>query len=94
MKEISCYDKETKRSEAKEDYSEEIPEDDGGEHSYFFSLLVVCSPSSRVARRLTKCDLCGAALIWVAGWLARNSAQVILPLYTALTNRRKRVEGS
>ena len=36
VKEISCYDKKTKRSEAKEGYSEEIPEDDGSEHSYFF----------------------------------------------------------
>ena len=43
---------------------------------------------------MTKCDLQGAQLLFgLLARLARNSAQVILTLYTTLTNSRKREEG-
>ena len=59
-----------------------------------FSLLFVCSASNEVVPVVTKCDLRVAQLLFgLRRWLARNSAQVILPLYMALTNIRKIEEG-
>ena len=59
-----------------------------------FSLLFVCSASNEVVPVLTKCDLRVAQLLFgLLARLARNSAQVILPLYMALTNIRKIEEG-
>ena len=59
-----------------------------------FSVLLVSSPSNKVVPRMTKCDLEGELRgSYLGCWLARNSTQVILPLYTTLTNSRKRLEG-
>ena len=64
------------------------PEGKGGEHDSSFLQLLFCSPSLETASRMTKCDLRGGAHLLfglLAIWLARNSAQLILLLYTTLT---------
>ena len=64
------------------------PEGKGGEHDSSFLQLLLCSLSLETASMMTKCDLRGGAHLLfglLAIWLARNSAQLILLLYTTLT---------